>query len=46
MSELNQTRTVEESLGRIQERLGQGASPAAVIEESCPRTRDEAINPL
>jgi hypothetical protein len=34
----------EETLRRIQERLDQQASPAAIIEEMLPRTRDGALS--
>jgi hypothetical protein len=44
VSELFLPITPDETLERIQERLSQGATPAAVIEELLPRTRDEALS--
>jgi hypothetical protein len=44
MSELFQRRSQEETLGRIQERLNENASPAAIIAEMLPQTRDEALS--
>jgi hypothetical protein len=43
MSECFQKRSQEETLRRIQERLGQGVRPAAIIEEMMPPTREEAF---
>jgi hypothetical protein len=44
MSDLFHPPSSEETLERIQARLGQGAGPAIVIEELMPRTRDVAIS--
>jgi hypothetical protein len=44
MSELSQPLSCGQTLGRIQERLSQGASAIVVIEEMMPRTRDEALS--
>jgi len=43
MSELFQTRSPQETLLSIQQRLSQAATPAAVVEEMLPRSRDEAL---
>jgi len=43
MSGLLARRSHEDTLGRIQERLSQGATPAAIIEEMMPHTREEAF---
>jgi hypothetical protein len=44
MSESFQPLSRGQTLGRIQERLSQGASAAVIIEEMLPRTRDEALS--
>jgi len=44
MSELFQRFSQEENLRRIQERLNQGAAPAAIIKEMSPQSRDEAVS--
>jgi hypothetical protein len=44
MSELFQPLGQEETLQQIQDRLNQGASPGAVIEEMLARSRDEALS--
>jgi hypothetical protein len=43
MSESFQPLSCEQTLGRIQECLSQGASAAVIIEEMMPQTRDEAL---
>ena len=43
MSELFQAHNQEETLRWIQERLSQGTTPAAVIKEMMPKTREEAF---
>jgi hypothetical protein len=43
MSELFQKPSQEETLQRIQQRLDQGAAPAAIIEEMMPKSRDGAV---
>lgn len=44
MSELIHARNQEQTLRLIQERLDQGADPAAIIEEMLPQTRDGALS--
>lgn len=44
MSELFQPLSHEETLQRIQQRLGQGVAPAVFIEELLPRSRDAALS--
>jgi len=44
MSERFQTRSQEEMLQHIQERLTQGTAPALIIKELLPRTRDGALS--
>ena len=43
MTELLHRRSQEETLRRIDERLSQGAAPAAIIKEMLPQSRDEAL---
>jgi hypothetical protein len=43
MSELFQRHSQEETLRRIEEELNQGSSPAAILKEMLPKTRDEAL---
>jgi hypothetical protein len=44
MSELSQPLSCGQTLGRIQERLSQGASAAVIIEELMPRSREGALS--
>lgn len=44
MSQLFQQCSQEETLGRIQERLNQGAASVAIIKELSPQSRDEAVS--